>query len=198
MTTEEIHETDESLKQSSKNEKSKKDIKKGGPYSKNEKEKRREEVYRLHFEYRYSARKIAEVMKVNRNTINGDIDFLYSEIGENVNIVDPGNVVVNWLEQMDIQLTRLRERLDKVKNNSERMAIERLIYEIHSKVLNTHLKLSNSTIRLNKYAVGMLNDHLKKNKDPRRYVALFESVSVSEKTKEKIDKVMKEDKLQQS
>ncbi len=198
MATDEIHETVESLKQSSKNEKSKKDIKKGGPYSKNEKEKRREEVYRLHFEYRYSARKIAELMKVNRNTINGDIDFLYSEIGENVNIIDPGDGVINWLEQMDIQLARLRERLDKVKNNSERMAIERLIYEINSKVLNTHLKLSNSTIRLNKYAIGMLNDHLEKNKDPTRYMTLFEKVSVSVKTKEKIDKVIKEGKWQQS
>ncbi len=198
MATEEIHETDESLKQSSKNEKSKKDIKKGGPYSKNEKEKRREEVYRLHFEYRYSARKIAELMKVNRNTINGDIDFLYSEIGKNVNIIDPGDVVINWLEQMDIQLARLRERLDKVKNNSERMAIERLIYEINSKVLNTHLKLTNSTISLNKFAIGMLNNHMEKIKDPTRYITLFEKLSVSVKTKEKIDKVIKEGKWQQS
>ena len=44
-----------------------------GPYTKQELENRRNEVYRLHFEYRYSVRKIAELMKINRNTINGDI-----------------------------------------------------------------------------------------------------------------------------
>ena len=49
--------------------------KKGGPYSKDEKTKRLDEVYRLHFEYGYSARKISELMRVNRNTINGDIDY---------------------------------------------------------------------------------------------------------------------------
>jgi len=54
--------------------------KKGGPYSKEQKEKRRNEVYRLHFDYGYSARKIAELMKINRNTINGDIDHWYSRI----------------------------------------------------------------------------------------------------------------------
>ena len=54
--------------------------KRGGPYSKDEKRKRREEVYRLHFEYGYSARKIAELMKINRGTINRDIMFLYSDV----------------------------------------------------------------------------------------------------------------------
>ncbi len=42
--------------------------KKGGPYSKAERDRRRNEVYRLHFEYGYTARKISELMKVNRNT----------------------------------------------------------------------------------------------------------------------------------
>ena len=48
--------------------------KKGGPYSKHDRDARRNEVYKLHFEYGYSARKIADLMKVNRNTVNGDID----------------------------------------------------------------------------------------------------------------------------
>ncbi len=47
--------------------------KKGGPYPKSEKRKRLEEVHRLHFDYCYSARKIAEFLNVNRGTINRDI-----------------------------------------------------------------------------------------------------------------------------
>jgi len=46
--------------------------KKGGPHTKQEIIDRKNEVYRLHFEYGYSARKIADLMKVNRNTVNGD------------------------------------------------------------------------------------------------------------------------------
>ena len=43
--------------------------KKGGPYSKIERKKRQHEVAKLHFEYGYSARKISEMMKINRATI---------------------------------------------------------------------------------------------------------------------------------
>jgi len=48
--------------------------KKGGPYSKQDRDSRIDEVCRLHFEYGYSAKKISELMKVNRNTINNDLN----------------------------------------------------------------------------------------------------------------------------
>ena len=57
-------------------------IKKGGPCTKQEKEKRRNEVFNLHFEYGYSALQISQFLKVNRNTINADISFLYSQLRE--------------------------------------------------------------------------------------------------------------------
>ena len=44
--------------------------KKGGPYTTLEQEKRRKQVYELHFEKGLSAIKISEMLKVNRNTIN--------------------------------------------------------------------------------------------------------------------------------
>ena len=46
------------------------EIKKGGPYTKKEQDERRQEVFKLHFEKGYSASKIFEMLKVNRNTIN--------------------------------------------------------------------------------------------------------------------------------
>src|SRR4029077_18496830 len=84
--------------------------KKGGPYTKTQREKRQQEVYRLHFEYGYSAKKIAELMKVNRNTVNGDIDYWYSKIFKNTNIFDPDAMVIVNLERLEIQRTRLREQ----------------------------------------------------------------------------------------
>ena len=47
--------------------------KNGGPYPIQAKKTRRDEVFRLHFDYGYSARKIADMLKINRNTINSDI-----------------------------------------------------------------------------------------------------------------------------
>ena len=54
--------------------------KEGGPYSPHDKQIRRNEVYRYHFDYGYSARRIAELMKINRNTINSDIKYWYSKV----------------------------------------------------------------------------------------------------------------------
>ncbi len=48
---------------------------KGGPYPVQAKKLRRDEVFKLHFDYGYSARKIANMMEISRNTINSDVNF---------------------------------------------------------------------------------------------------------------------------
>jgi hypothetical protein len=57
--------------------------KKGGPYNKADRHARRAEVYRLHFEFGYSAIRIADMMKINRNTINGDVSYWFDKISKN-------------------------------------------------------------------------------------------------------------------
>jgi hypothetical protein len=184
---------DEFIQQNPAHEEIKKSTKRGGPYSKNDKEARREEVYRLHFEYGYSARKIAELMKVNRNTINADIDYWYSIILKNVDYINPVKPIRIHLEQMHIQKTRLREGLDKVKNNSERIAIERLMLDINSKILYTLQKLSDSESRIHKRAVNWLNNYMKEIKSSHRFVSMFETIPVSEAAQQKIRKIIDEE-----
>jgi len=58
-------------------------IKKGGRYTKKEQEERRLQVYQLHFEENKSALEIAETLGVNRNTINEDVKFCFSKLGDN-------------------------------------------------------------------------------------------------------------------
>ena len=58
--------------------------KNGGPYSKKGQDKRRDQVHTLHFEKGHSAVKIAQILGVNRNTINEDIKYGYSNIKEEV------------------------------------------------------------------------------------------------------------------
>ena len=168
--------------------------KKGGPYSKVDKEKRRNEVYRLHFDYGYSARKISEIMQINRNTINGDIDYWYDKICKNINILAPEYRIITTLQRMEIQLVRQREQLDKVTSNSERMVIERLIFDINSKILHTNQKLGESAFRINNHFRELLNDFLRRENTGKRIMTLFDKVSVSRKAQEKIQRIINEDK----
>ena len=105
--------------------------KRGGRYTKDEKLERQNEVYRLHFEYGYSARKISELMKINRNTINGDIDYWYAKIYVNSNAFDPEISVVINIHRFDIQRSRLRENLDKAENFQQIQKLQHCIENQH-------------------------------------------------------------------
>jgi transposase-like protein len=169
--------------------------KKGGPYTKTQRDQRRQEVYRLHFEYGYSAKKIAELMKVNRNTVNGDVDYWYSKISKNTNIFNPESVIIVNLERLDIQRSRLREQLDKVESFQEKLALERLMYDIDCKILCIYNRLAESSKRIMDLSTDSLNKWMKDNKREERYMKLLDKITVSEKALEKINKIIKEDKL---
>ena len=166
---------------------------KRGPYSKHDKLTRRSEVYRLHFEYGYSARRIAEMMKVNRNTINGDIQYLYGQVIKNYNMVDPRIAIIKQINKLEIQKTRLREQLDKTKNHSERISIERLLFDIDSKIIHIRIKISESNYQVHRMATKWLNDHLEKNQKEKRYLTLSDTSTVSISAYEKINKIIKEE-----
>ena len=169
--------------------------KRGGRYTKDEKRKRRDEVYRLHFDYGYSARKISELMKINRNTINSDIDFWYAKIYANSNAVDPEISVIINIQRFDVQRSRLRENLDKAENFQQRYAIEKMIFDVDCKIINTQIKLADSLKRLNKRGIEILNDWLKENGKNFRYLSYFETISVSVNTEKRISKIIKEDRI---
>ncbi|MBT4325581.1 MAG: hypothetical protein HOD60_01545 [Candidatus Nitrosopelagicus sp.] len=167
--------------------------KRGGPYSKDEKVKRLNEVNRLHFDYGYSARKISELMKINRNTINSDIDHLCSKIITDSNLTDPEISVVFNIERLNIHRSRLRASLDKAENFQQRHAIEKMIFDIESKIINTHMKLGNSMKRIYQKNIEYLNDWLEKNGKDARFLTYFDKISVSEKAHQKISKIIQED-----
>ena len=168
--------------------------KKGGPYSKDEKVKRLDEVYRLHFEYGYSARKISELMKINRNTINGDISHWYNRILINTNFLNLEGHIIISLERLEIQHSRLRENLDKSKKFQERHVIEKMIFDIECKIININMKLADSAKRIQKIKIDHLNNYLKTKGERTRYMSVFDKITVSEKAYEKISKIMRDDR----
>lgn len=166
---------------------------KRGPYSKQELEKRRNEVYRLHFEYGYSARKISELMNINRNTINGDIKHWYSKIAKS-NDIQPESAIFTVLERLDIQRTRIREYLDKTLDVSEKITIERMILEIDYKIVQINHKLAESSNRITNYAIAVLNEHMKSTNQNNRFLGVKQKLSVSKSALVQINKIISEDK----
>ena len=164
-----------------------------GPYTKHEIQSRRDEVYRLHFEYGYSARKIAELMSINRNTINGDIKHWYSKITKS-NDIQPESAIFTILERLDIQRTRIREYLDQTQSISEKIPIERMIMDIDSKIAQINEKLYFSSTKLIGYMVESINNHLKSTNDSTRYLGFHDKIAVSNDSRKKINKIISEDK----
>lgn len=129
---------------------------KGGPYTKDEQRKRLDEVYRLHFEYGYSARKIADFLKVNRSTINRDVMQWYANIATKWRHKEPAFFVINHIERMEVQRTRIRKQLDASKTFQEKMLLEKFILDIDMKIGNLQMKLVQSRTNIKQYAEDKL------------------------------------------
>jgi len=164
-----------------------------GPYSKKDKEARRIDIHKLHFDYGYSARQIEEITKIRRNTINSDLNYWYSKIVENNNILDPEIAISISLERLEAQYTRLREQYDQADSQQEKNTLERLMLDVNSKVINTNHRLAESTIKTMDSATNRLNDWLEKDRSKIRYMTLFDKIRVSSKAHEKIKMIINED-----
>ncbi len=112
--------------------------KSGGPYPKEERVKRQNEVSRLYFEYGYSATKISEIMNVNRNTINQDIKNTYSEIKDELK-ESSENLILKQIGRLEEQRYRITKNLNEIKNKNydaleNAIRYEKLLLDIDSKI----------------------------------------------------------------
>ena len=167
--------------------------KKGGPYTKQDTQTRRDEVYRYHFEYGYSARKISELLKKNRNTISKDIRYWYSKIAK-TNDNQYESTLFTILERLEIQRTRIREYLDETSNISKKITIEKIILDIDYKIAQINQKISESSKTVTHLAMDSLNNYLKEQNQEPRYLSFEDKMSVSEPALKKIEKIIAEDK----
>jgi len=105
-------------------------IKDGGPYTKKEQEERRLQVFHLHFEEKQPATKIAELLHVNRNTINGDIGFWNLQLAHEFKSQDLTSKIIKQIHRMEIQRDRLFEYFEEVESLDEKLRIEKFISDI--------------------------------------------------------------------
>jgi hypothetical protein len=167
---------------------------KGGPYTKNDRFARRNEAYGLHLEYGYSARKIAEIMKVNRNTINEDLRYVYQHLAISWEHFDVGSMILKHYYRQELHRTRLREKLDKTKNESDRIILEKLIMDLDYQMPLLLSKIHNSRERMFEELIRYWNIYAEKNNLDLGLVGSREITKVSKPTQEKIRKMITEDR----
>jgi len=119
----------------------KQEIKKGGPYPKIDREERRDEVYKLHFEFGYSAVRISELLNFNRNTINEDINYWYSQLSHDVNYADLQSMILKTFERLELQRSRFYEYLVDHRDIFTKIPLEKSIYLIDCKIATLAYKL---------------------------------------------------------
>jgi len=115
--------------------------KNGGSYPIQAKKTRRDEVFRLHFDYGYSARKIADMLKINRNTINSDITYWYSQLQKEDNKISVEDLLNKTFYRLETKRTRLMEKLDKATSLNDFTMLEKMLYEIDIKIVQIAMKM---------------------------------------------------------
>jgi len=175
---------------------SKKVSKKAGPYNKHDRIKRRNEVFRLHFDLGYSAVKISEMMNINRNTINSDIKYLNKQISkewEENNIV---TWVMKQINRLEIQRTRLMQYLRQESEIKNKLKIEKMIFDIDNQISQTVIRLETSEDNNLEYVSEEFNKLAEKFALPDRMSFAKAVINTSKATNEKIRKLIDEDRKQ--
>jgi len=167
--------------------------KSSGPYSKKDRFARRQEVYKLHFELGYPAVKIAELIKINRNTINSDIRYWYSKLSKEWQGYDIHSWTVKQLNRLETQRSRLREDLENYKDLESKLSIERLLLEIDDKISKIMLTMAKNTDSINDMAISQINDWMEQNKLDHRFVGRWNVEKLSKAKYNKIMKILKHD-----
>ena len=96
-------------------------------------EKRKDQVYFLHFEKGQSALKIADTLGVNRNTINEDIKYWNNQIATQFGRENLGETFCRQIERLNIQRRRLLEEIEKQDEISKKIRLEKLLFDIDYK-----------------------------------------------------------------
>jgi predicted DNA-binding protein YlxM (UPF0122 family) len=172
--------------------------KKGGPYPTHAKKSRRDEVFKLHFDYGYSARKIAEMMKINRNTVNSDIMYWYSQLQKQEGRIETVDLINKTFYRLESRRTRLMEKLDKAIDLSDALLLERMILEIDNKIMQISVKIQTAHQSVYDRTMNMFNNWLEENGYKERYVLWGQTLKVSSDSSNKIKQIIQSDKYRKS
>jgi len=158
--------------------------KKGGPYTKKQRLERQNEVFKLHFDYGYSASKISELMKINRNTINDDINHGYAELSKEWKKTDVNSWLMKQVSRFEAHRIKLLDEYEKQETTKEKMLVYRLILEVETKISQIYLNMKTKYEIVHQIILDEMHKMLIRSKSDLRVVR---STDVIETTSEKHD-----------
>jgi hypothetical protein len=162
---------------------------KNSPFTRIQRIERRDEVYRLHFEHGVPATKIAEMMKVDRNTINNDLKILYRKAIWNKSDTTFDDVIDSQLVRLETQRDRLGLYLSDSKDVNSKVTIERLIADIDFKIIGLMERLNQNIVQHYDEVIQHVNKIAGNEKLKTRYTSLFELYRISVDTRQDLDKL---------
>ena len=168
------------------------------PFTKSQRRKRRMEVYKLHFEHGMPATRIAQMMMVDRNTINNDLNILYREALTDYSPEDMSldDILQKQLLRLETQRDRLGLYLCDAKDINNKIAIERLIADIDFKLIGAIEKIHHNERRFWNEIIKGVNKIAENNNLHMRYTSLFELHKISIDSRISLNK-LKEDVLRE-
>jgi len=170
--------------------------KKAGPYNKHDRDKRREEVYRLHFDLGYSAVKISEMMKINRNTINSDIKYWYKRLSKEWEENNSDSWIIKQVNRFENQRTRLMKYLRQESEIKNKLKIEKMIFDIDYQIAQIVIKFRVSLADIDVTICEKFNELCKKYRIPESIIYGENFLHAKQSTIDKIWKLIEEDKKQ--
>lgn len=166
----------------------------GGPYPVQAKKTRRDEVFRLHFDYGYSARKIADMLKINRNTINSDIKYWYSQLQKEDSTVSVEDWINKTIYRLETKRTRLMEKMDKATSLDDFLVLEKMLYEVDNKIVQIVMKIQNTNQSIYDRTTNMFNNWLEEHGYKERYMLWGQTLKVTSNTQKSINQLIRSDK----
>jgi hypothetical protein len=160
------------------------------PFTRIQRKERRDEVYKLHFEHAMPATRIAELMKVDRNTINNDLKILYGKAIKDYNSdMSLEDIIEKQLVRLETQRDRLCIYLGDIKDITSKLTIERQITDIDFKVIGVIDKINQNIVQYWDEIIKHVNKIAKDEKLKLRYTSLFELYRISIDTRQDLDKL---------
>jgi hypothetical protein len=190
---------DSKMSQNSSNDEGKTNIKKPNlvkprhkysPFTQAQRKERRNEVYKLHFDNGMPATRIAELMKVDRNTINNDLKILYKRAAKNYNPdMSFNDIIEKQLLRLETQRDRLLLDLCDVKDINTKITIERLIADIDFKVIGLMERLIQSVAQYWDTVLEHVNKIAEKENLKTRWTTPHQLYRISIQSKQDLDKL---------
>jgi hypothetical protein len=161
------------------------------PFTRAQRRKRRMEVYRLHFEHGVPATRIAELMKVDRNTINSDLKILYYQALQDYNPGDMSldDILQKQLLRLETQRDRLGIYLCDANDINSKIAIERLIADIDFKLIRVIERMGQNVVQYWDEIIKHINKMAENEKLKSRYTNIFELRKISMDSRESLNKL---------